>query len=73
MIFSEHRAVWDKVFAKIQKDKVQQSENTPYVEFLKSQIEESKDSFSEDELRTLDDDLKKIEEIEAQIQELGKK
>lgn len=73
MIFSEHRAVWDKVFAKIQKDKVQQNENTPYVEFLKSQIEESKDSFSEDELRTLDDDLKKIEEIEAQIQELGKK
>lgn len=71
-VFNGHKDVWDKMFAKIQKDEVKQSENTPYVEFLKSQIEKSKDSFSEEELNVLNDDLKKIEEIEMQIQELGK-
>ena len=70
-IFGEHK-VWDKLFAKIQKDEVKQSENTSYVEFLKSQIEASKDSFTEDELNTLNEDLKKIEEIEMQIQNLNK-
>ena len=55
------------------KDKVQANEKTPYPEFLKSQIEESKDLFTEDELKMLNDDLKEIEKIEKQIQELNQK
>lgn len=70
-IFTEHNDVWQKVFAKIQKDKVQQNENMPYAEFLKSQIEQAKDSFTEDELKTLDEDMKKIEEIEAKIMQMS--
>ncbi|WP_130838032.1 TlpA family protein disulfide reductase [Lachnoclostridium sp. Marseille-P6806] len=72
-IFSEHKEVWDKLFAKVEKDKAVQGEDASYVEFLKSQIEGIKDSFSEEERNTLYDDLKKIEEIEKQIQELGQK
>lgn len=71
-IFAAHQEIWDKLFAKIQKDKVQQNENTPYEEFLKAQIEKAKDSFSEEEWKTINEDLKKIEEIEAKIQKLNK-
>lgn len=71
-IFLQHKEIWDKLFAKIQKDKVQQDENTPYAEFLKAQIEKAKDSFSEEEWKTINEDLKKIEEIEAKIQKLNK-
>ncbi len=70
-IFSEHQDIWNKVFSKIQKDKVQANEMS-YPEFLKSQIEESKDLFTEDELKILNDDLNEIEKIEKQIQELSK-
>lgn len=72
-IFAQHQDIWNKVFSKIQKDKVQANEKTPYPEFLKSQIEESKDLFTEDELKMLNDDLKEIEKIEKQIQELNQK
>lgn len=71
-IFAAHQEIWDKLFAKMQKDKVQQNENTPYEEFLKAQIEKAKDSFSEEEWKTINEDLKKIEEIEAKIQKLNK-
>ena len=71
-IFLQHKEIWAKLFAKIQKDKVQQDENTPYAEFLKAQIEKAKDSFSEEEWKTINEDLKKIEEIEAKIQKLNK-
>lgn len=71
-IFGEHKAVWDKLFSKMSKDKVQENKQMSYVDSLKSQIEESKDSFSEEELKTLNEDLKKIEEIENKIQELEK-
>lgn len=72
-IFYEHKELWDELFGKIQKDKVQESGNMSYVDFLKSQIEELKDSFSKDELSTLNADLAKIEKIEMQIRELNEK
>ena len=43
-----------------------------YDEFLKSKIETAKDSFSEDELEILNEDLQKIKDLEAQIAELEK-
>lgn len=71
-VFAKHQDVWNKLFAKIPKDKVQSNEAASYPEFLRAQIEESKDLFTPDELQVLDDDLKEIEEIEKQIQELSK-
>lgn len=72
-IFSSHKTLWDRLFAKIQKDKAVQSMDTPYDEFLKTQLEEAKDDFTEEELKTLREDLKKVSEIEQQLQALNKK
>ncbi|MGP1348611.1 MAG: redoxin domain-containing protein [Stomatobaculum sp.] len=71
-IFYEHKEVWEKLFAKISKDKAEESKQMPYLDFLKSQVEELKGLFSEDELNVINSDLKKIEKIEMQIDELGK-
>lgn len=71
-IFYEHKEVWEKLFAKISKDKAEESKQMPYLDFLKSQVEELKDLFSEDELNVINSDLKKIEKIEMQIDELDK-
>lgn len=37
---------------------------------MKAQVEKAKDSFSEDELKILAEDIKRIDNIEKQIQEL---
>lgn len=71
-IFYEHKEVWEKLFAKIPKDKAEESKQMPYLDFLKSQVEELKGLFSEDELNVINSDLKKIEKIEMQIDELDK-
>lgn len=78
-IFLEHKDVWDKVFDSIKKDfdnskknTVEQMDDTTYAEYLKAHIETVKDSFTEDELKTLDNDIKRIDEIEKQIQKLDK-
>lgn len=70
-LFIEHSAVWDKVFGKVQKDNIQ-PQNDDYAGFLKSQVESMKDSFTEDEMKTLNEDLKRIEEIEKEIKDLKK-
>lgn len=69
-IFLEHKDVWDKVFGHIEKSNVEQMGDTAYAEFLKAQIEVVKNSFTEDELKTLNTDIKRIAEIDKQIQEL---
>lgn len=71
-VFAKHQNLWDKVFAKIQKDKIPSEEQTSYPEFLKSQVEKTKESFTEEELQILNDDIKEIEKIETEIQELNK-
>lgn len=69
-IIAKNQDLWDKVFAKIPKDKIQQDAEMSYPDFLKSQIEEFKDNFSDDELKILDADLIGIAKIEAEIQKL---
>ena len=69
-IFVDHKEVWDKVFDNIQKDSAEQAGDITYAEFLKAQVEKAKDSFSEDELKILAEDIKRIDNIEKQIQEL---
>lgn len=69
-IFLEHKELWDKVFENIQKNNIEQMNDISYAEFLKAQIETCKTSFTETELKTLDNDLKKIAEIDKEIQTL---
>ena len=49
---------------------MEQMNDSSYAEFLKAQIETCKTSFTETELKTLDNDLKKIAEIDKEIQTL---
>ncbi len=69
-IFLEHKELWDKIFENIQKNNIEQMNDISYAEFLKAQIETCKTSFTESELKTLDNDLKKIAEIDKEIQTL---
>ena len=72
-VFGKHQDLWNKVFATMSKDQIEQTQNLPYDEVLKSQVEANKASFSEDELKTLEEDIKMISEIEKQIAEASAK
>ncbi len=65
--FTVHKEVWDKLFASIAEENDTESEKNISSDYLKEQIEKVKDSFSEEELRILNDELKKIAEIERQM------
>lgn len=69
-IFSEHPELWNKVFESIQKDNAKQMEDVTYAEFLKTQIDSNKASFTEDELKLLYEDIKKIDDIDKKAQAL---
>lgn len=71
-IIANHKEIWDKVFSKVDKSKPEDMEQKPYDEFLQLQIDTNKASFTEDELKTLSEDLAKIAEIEKQVRELSK-
>lgn len=72
-IFAENQDTWNKLFSKIKKDKAEENAEKPYVEFLKEQLEASKADFTEDEIKTINEGLAKIDEIEKKIAELKKK
>ncbi|MBS6064066.1 MAG: redoxin domain-containing protein [Peptostreptococcaceae bacterium] len=72
-IFAENQDTWNKLFSKIKKDQAEENVEKPYVEFLKEQLEASKADFTEDEIKTINEDLEKIDEIEKKIAELKKK
>ena len=72
-IFGKHQDIWNKVFATMSKDQIEQTQGMPYDEVLKAQVEANKASFSEDELKTLEEDIKMISEIEKQIAEASAK
>lgn len=67
-LFTDHHEAWNKVFDKIAKDQAVQPEGTAYAEFLKTQMEAVKDSLTPEDIKTLEEDLKKIMEIEKQIE-----
>ena len=69
-IFADHEDVWNKVFGMINKSTADPSGN--YADFLANTVDSNKDSFSEDELKTLTDDIETIRKIEEQIAELEK-
>ena len=64
-IFADHEAVWNKVFGMMSKSDADPSKN--YADYLADTVEANKDSFTEDELKTLTDDMETIRKIEEQI------
>lgn len=57
-IFADHADVWNKVFGMMNKSTADPSGN--YADYLADTVEANKDSFSEDELNTLTDDIETI-------------
>ena len=64
-IFADHEEVWNKVFGMMNKSTADPSGN--YADYLADTVDSNKDSFSEDELKTLTDDIETIRKIEEQI------
>ena len=69
-IFADHDEVWNKVFGMMNKGTADPSGN--YADYLADTVDSNKDSFSEDELKTLTEDIETIRKIEEQIAELEK-
>ena len=67
-IFADHEEVLNKVFGMMNKSTADPSGN--YADYLADTVDSNKDSFSEDELKTLTDDIETIRKIEEQIAEL---
>ena len=69
-IFADHEAVWNKVFGMMSKSNADPSAN--YADYLADTVEANKDSFTEDEWKTLTEDMETIRKIEEQIAEIEK-
>ena len=67
-LFADHADVWNKVFGMMSKSNADPSAN--YADYLADTVEANKDSFTEDELKTLTEDMETIRKIEEQIAEL---
>ena len=67
-LFADHEEAWNKVFGMMRKSDADPSGN--YADYLADTVEANKDSFTEDELKTLTDDMETIRKIEEQITEL---
>ena len=70
-IFADHKDVWDKVFGMMNKSTADPDGN--YADYLASTVESNKNSFTDDELKTLNEDIETIRKIEEQIAELENK
>ena len=64
-IFADHEDVWNKVFGMMNKSSADPSGD--YADYLASAVESNKESFTDDELKTLNDDIETIRQIEKQI------
>ena len=69
-IFEKHKDVWEKVFSKMSKT---DAGSGNYADYLASTVEANKKSFTEDELKTLKEDIETIRGIEEQITEVENK
>ena len=70
-LFADHEDVWNKVFGMMNKSTADPNAN--YADYLNDTIESNKDSFTDDELKILTDDIETIRKIEEQIAEIEKK
>ena len=69
-IFEKHKDVWEKVFSKMFKTDAGSGD---YADYLASTVEANKKSFTDDELKTLKEDIETIRGIEEQITEVENK
>ena len=69
-IFEKHKDVWEKVFSKMSKTDAGSGD---YSDYLASTVEANKKSFTEDELKTLKEDIETIRGMEEQITEVENK
>ena len=69
-IFEKHKDVWEKVFSKMSKT---DAGSCDYADYLASTVEANKKSFTEDELKTLKEDIETIRGMEKQITEVENK
>ena len=70
-IFADHDDVWNKAFSMMNKNTADPSGN--YADYLAGVVESNKSAFTDDELKTLTDDIETIRGIEKQIAELENK
>ena len=70
-IFADHQDVWNKAFGMMNKSDADPNGN--YADYLAGTVESNKDSFTDDELKTLNEDIETIRKIEEQIAELENK
>lgn len=70
-LFADHEEAWNKVFGMMSKSDADPSGN--YADYLADTVEANKDSFTDDELKILTDDIETIRKIEDQISEIESK
>lgn len=70
-IFAEHEDVWNKAFGMMNKSSADPSGN--YADYLAGVVESNKSAFTDEELKTLTDDIETIRDIEKQIAEIENK
>lgn len=64
-LFADHKDVWDKVFGMMNKSSADPNGN--YADYLAGTVTSNKDSFTDEELQTLNEDIETIRGIEEQI------
>ena len=67
-VFADHEDVWNKVFGMM--DKTTADPNGNYADYLADTIESGKEAFTDEELKTLTDDMETIRNLEEQIAEM---
>ena len=70
-IFADHEDVWNKAFGMMSKSAADPNGN--YADSLADTVESNKESFTDDELKTLTADIETIRKIEEQIAEIENK
>ena len=70
-LFADHADAWNKVFGMMNKSAADPNGN--YADYLADTVESNKASFTDDELKTLTDDIETIRKIEEQIAEIEMK
>ena len=70
-LFADHADVWNKAFGMMNKSAANPNGN--YADYLAGTVESNKNSFTDDELKTLNEDIETIRKIEEQIAELENK
>ena len=71
-LFADHKDAWDKAFGLMSKSTAVDAKNENYADVLANTVESNKDSFSEEEYKTLSKDIETIRGIEEEIAKLEK-